>query len=92
MTYREEINAIIGNLTEELASIEHERWSHWQRYMHSMGRRQPDGSLIIPAELVQRWDRQAATSYNSLSSEEKESDRQQVGRYLPIILAAVSEG
>lgn len=81
-------DAILHGLMDELAAIEHERWSHWQRYMHSMGIRQKDGSLILPAELVERWDRQAATDYDDLSTKEKESDREQVSRYLPIIGAA----
>jgi len=89
MIERRQIEFLFGSLTEELASIEHERWSHWQRYMHSMGVKQADGSLTIPAELVQRWDRQASTAYSELSVEEKETDREQVVRYLPLILGAL---
>ncbi|MFF3657341.1 hypothetical protein [Streptomyces olivochromogenes] len=71
---------------EELASVEHERWSHWQRYLHSQCvRDNDDGSLIIPAVLVQRWEQQMNTPYSELSEKEKESDREQVRRYLPII-------
>lgn len=73
-------------LLEELASIEHERWSHWQRYVHGRGIRQLDGSLVIPADLFQRWERQIATAYSNLSEEEKESDREQVRKYLPAIM------
>ncbi|MFI6853940.1 hypothetical protein [Streptomyces sp. NPDC050416] len=70
---------------EELASVEHERWSHWQRYLHSRCSRQSDGSLTIPAELVLRWESQMDTPYAELSEAEKESDREQVRRYLPVI-------
>ncbi|CAA2155306.1 hypothetical protein MBRA_00960 [Methylobacterium brachiatum] len=72
-------------LIEELAAIEHERWSHWQRYVHGKAVRQPDGSLILPAELVERWERQFGSRYEDLPEDEKESDREQVRRYLPVL-------
>jgi hypothetical protein len=76
-------------LIEQLAVAEHERWSHWQRYMHEQCREEPDGSLVIPADLVRRWDRQMRSSYADLSESEKQSDREQVLRYLPIIATAL---
>ena len=72
-------------LVDRLAAIEHERWSHWQRYMHGKATRQEDGALLIPAGLVARWEQQIATAYADLSAEEQESDREQVERYLPLI-------
>lgn len=78
----------IDDLVEVLADIEHQRWSHWQRYMHKQCERQPDGSLTIPAGLVVQWERQSATSYPNLSDSEKNSDREQVMRYLPVVLDA----
>lgn len=77
-------------LVEDLASIEHERWSHWQRYLHEQCLRCEDGSLVIPAELVARWEKQMATTYNDLDEQEKESDREQVYRNLPVLIAAVT--
>jgi hypothetical protein len=74
-----------SDLLEALASVEHERWSHWQRYVHSKCVRGIDGSLTIPAELVARWTAQMDAPYAELSDEEKESDREQVRRYLPLI-------
>jgi len=76
----------LEDLTEKLAAIEHERWSHWQSYMHSKCKNSPDGSLIIPPELAEHWNRQMSTPYNRLAMSEKESDRAQVQRYLPLIL------
>ena len=76
-------------LVEQLAAAEHERWSHWQSFLHEQCVEQPDGSLMIPPHLVDRWSSQLSTSYENLSEEEKESDREQVRRYLPIILSAV---
>ena len=73
-------------LFEKLAAIEHERWADWQRYMHKQCR--PivrTGALIIPVELVEKWERQIATPYAELSETEKESDRDQVRRYWDLI-------
>jgi hypothetical protein len=75
-------------LLEKLARIEHERWSHWQRYVHEKGSRNSDGSLTIPADLVAHWERLIATPYAQLTDEERESDRDQVRRYLPIVAEA----
>lgn len=72
-------------LLDLLAGIEHERWAHWQRYVHEQCERRPDGSLVIPSELVDRWEHQIATPYAELSEAEKESDKEQVRRYLPVI-------
>ncbi|MFJ3673282.1 hypothetical protein ACIPSE_43170 [Streptomyces sp. NPDC090106] len=82
----------MDQLMEELADVEHERWSHWQRYVHSRCVRHSDGSLTIPAELVQRWESQMATPYAELSESEKESDREQVRRYLPLLVRAFGPG
>lgn len=72
-------------LREQLAAIEHERWSDWQRYVHRSCWREPDGSLTIPAHLVERWERQIITPYAELSEAEKQKDRDQVDRYWPLI-------
>lgn len=86
------IEKTLLGLLETLASIEHERWSHWQNYMHSKCIPQSnDGALLIPADLVKRWEKQSATPYSELTEEEKESDREQVRKYLPIILTALRE-
>lgn len=78
-----------NKLIEELAAIEHERWAHWQRYLHSKCLKNQDGSLVIPAELVARWDKQMNTDYAHLTQNEKQSDREQVEKYLPLLLTAV---
>lgn len=79
----------MSELTEVLAAIEHERWSHWQRYMHGKCVRGPDGSLTIPPDLVEQWERQSSTPYSELSETERESDRDQVRRYLPVVMEAL---
>lgn len=68
-----------------LAAIEHKRWSHWQNYMHGKAVHRNDGTLVIPAELVEQWERQAKTEYSDLSDAEKESDREQVRNYIPAV-------
>ena len=75
-------------LLEQLAAIEHERWAHWQRFMHGKGERTPDGSLVLPADLVAKWERLIETPYAQLTDNERESDREQVRRYLPVVAQA----
>lgn len=82
-------DALIDSLLERLAAIEHERWARWQKYLHEKGVKQPDGSLLIPAELVERWERQIETPYAELTEIERESDREQVRAYLPVIKGAL---
>lgn len=80
-----------ADLLDRLASIEHERWAHWQRYVHDQGTRQPDGSLLLPAALVARWEEQIDTPYSELSAREQRSDQDQVKRYLPVIREALAD-
>ncbi|UYK72914.1 hypothetical protein [Xanthomonas sacchari] len=79
------LDQILDKIIEELAAIEHKRWAHWQSYLHSLCSLQNDGSLVIPSQLVERWERQIATTYKNLSEDEKESDRDQVREYLKVI-------
>jgi len=79
---------------EVLADIEHQRWSHWQKYMHSKMVEHSDGKgewMCLPVELFHQWERQIATEYADLSEAEKQSDRDQVERYLPAINTLMSE-
>lgn len=78
-------------LREELAALEHKRWAKWQKYLHSVANANLDGSLKIPSELVQRWERQIRMEYADLSETEKDSDREQVDAYLPIIKRFVGQ-
>jgi len=80
-----------AELLEALASIEHDRWSHWQKYLHSRAKKQSDGSLVIAPEDVERWEKQMNSPYEILTDEEKDSDRKQVMNYLPIVERWFSE-
>ena len=81
----------IEQLREVLARIEHDRWSHWQSFLHQQGERDDSGNLVLPRHLVERWERQMRTPYGELSDAEKESDRDQVDRYLPEVVRYFSK-
>jgi hypothetical protein len=63
----DEASKFLDGLVERLAAIEHERWSHWQRYMHGKATKQADGSLLIQPDLVKQWDRKLHTKYAQIS-------------------------
>ena len=74
------------DLIEKLADIEHQRWSDWQKYVHDKcGYSGKIKMYCIPTDLFDRWERQIRTDYKDLSEAEKDSDREQVKRYLPLI-------
>lgn len=72
-------------LIDLLANIEHQRWAHWQNYLHSQCEAQDDGALLIPAHLAKRWKRQIKTPYSDLTLPEQKSDIEQVMKYIPTI-------
>lgn len=72
-------------LIEQLAEKEHAGWSHWMEYLFSVCIREPGGALVIPAEFVERWQRQLQTPYPLLTENEKQSDRNEVAHILPLI-------
>ncbi|MEU9616964.1 hypothetical protein AB0D56_36410 [Streptomyces sp. NPDC048209] len=76
---------------DRLAAIEHDRWAHWQQYLHDQCERRDDGSLVIPAELVSQWEEQIRTPYEELAPEVQESDREQVQRYLPTVIEILTD-
>lgn len=74
------------DLREQLAALAHdEQWTGWMEYLFGLSRRNPDGSVTIPAEHVARWMRQMATPYAQLSEQEKNSDREEADRVLALI-------
>lgn len=82
-------NNWIDEFIEKGAALEHDRWAKWQKWMHG---RVYDSSesinphlKVIPTEDFNRWERQIATKYEQLSDNEKESDRIEVRKYLPLI-------
>jgi len=80
----------IKEFIENGAALEHNRWASWQKYLHSLCKKNADGSLLIPKDRVARWERQLKTSYSDLSEEEKEFDRIEVRKYLPFLPKQIS--
>lgn len=72
-------------LLEKLAAIEHERWADWQTWVHKVINEGVEGTTL--EQFMERWDKQIATPYAALSEAEKQSDRDQVMRYWPLLLA-----
>lgn len=74
-------------LREKLAAIEHERWSDWQRYMHSkmLTNDNEDKYYHLKNMWFKRWQRQIETPYANLTDQEQASDMEQVDRYWPLI-------
>lgn len=72
-------------MREKLAALAHERWIGWMSYMLAKCVKNSDGSITIPAPLVQRWTRQMNTPYAELPEGEKESDRVEADLILALI-------
>lgn len=77
----------MDELIEQLADKEHASWANWMGYLFSLCVHNADGTATIPASRVQHWQRQVATPYAMLSEREKESDRIEVRKILPLIEA-----
>lgn len=82
-------------LIEQLADIEHQRWSDWQQHLHEnicFTDQITGTALVIPTQHVDRYWRLIRTPYADLPTEElKQSDRDQVTRYFPLIVEFVAE-
>jgi hypothetical protein len=74
-----------AQLLERLAAAEHDSWARWMRWVYRVSRTNRDGTVTIPADLARRWLRQLDTPYARLSEDEKEKDREEVRRILPVI-------
>lgn len=81
-------------LKEKLAAMEHERWADWQKWVHDKCVEHSNGEgkwVCFPSEDFTHWQRLIETPYAELSDFEKDADRKEVGRYLPLITAAYAE-
>ena len=76
---------------ETAAALEHERWADWQRYVLKCCYAGADGTLVIPRPLVESWQRQCELPYAKLSPQEKEADRKEVRKYIPLIEVLISQ-
>lgn len=74
-----------NELRESLASIEHDRWSRWMKYLFTKGSVSKDGTFIIDKESYDRWVRQSETDYDDLTTPEKDSDRKEADNTLDVL-------
>jgi len=72
----------VNELREEVAAVQHEIWSHWMKYMLSVGEYKDDETWVMPKEKLKRWKRQMNTSYADLTDGGRESDRHQADKVL----------
>lgn len=70
---------------ESIAAIQHDIWSHWMKYLFSVSAANPDGSVTIPANNVERWRSQMRTEYKDLSHAEQQSDREQAEKVMSVL-------
>ena len=54
------------------------------KHLFGLSKKNEDGSVTIPALLVDRWTRQMNTEYKDLSDAEKDSDRAEADRMIEI--------
>ena len=69
------------------AAAQHEILANWMKWLFSIChevRNGPGvtGSVVIPPELVRRWQRQIVTPYDKLSAKEQESDKREADKAL----------
>lgn len=70
---------------EAVASIQHDIWAHWMKYLFSVCYVNHDGTVTIPADKAIRWKRQMNTEYAKLSDKEQESDRHQADKVIGVL-------
>lgn len=76
---------------DALASISHEIWAHWQKYLHDQCEVMSDGSLKIPSILVTKWEEQINLDYEQLTLQEKNSDIEQALKFKEVFLKMMNE-
>ena len=75
------------SLEEQLADLEHASWSRWMVYLFNTCGLNNDGTVTIPKDLVDRWEKQTLTDYKDLTEHEKQMDRDEIQPILTLILA-----
>lgn len=76
---------------DTLATISHEIWAHWQKYLHNQCEVMSDGSLKIPSALVAKWNEQINLDYEQLTQQEKNSDIEQALKFRDIFCKMMTE-
>ena len=75
----------VAKMLDEIASLQHEIWSHWMQYLFEVSLQNDDGTIIIPVDKVERWKRQMITRYVDLSDDERKSDLEQARKIMDLI-------
>ena len=70
---------------EKLAEYAHAAWAGWMKYLFEKSSCHEDGSVTIPPDLVERWQRQASTLYADLPANEQASDLEEADKMLTIM-------
>lgn len=73
------------SLRERLAEYSHRSWANWMAYLFGKSVMHEDGTVVIPANLVTRWNRQSFCEYRWLPESEKGSDRLEADKILDIV-------
>ncbi|MEP7292285.1 MAG: hypothetical protein ABI835_10900 [Chloroflexota bacterium] len=74
-----------NEVREALSEVSHDIWSHWMRWMFTIGVFNEDGTWTMPAAKVVRWQGQMETPYAALTEREKDSDREQADKILAVL-------
>jgi len=75
----------VNDLRERLATLAHEQWSGWMKYLFEKCFHNNAGECVIPLWAEERWRHQVDTAYADLTEEEKESDRKEADRVVAIL-------
>jgi len=73
-------------MREKLASLQHDIWSHWMKYLFSCCEKTNSGNCLIPKDKVNHWGRQMKLKYNKLTEKEKDSDRHQADKIIKLLI------
>lgn len=78
------VNETKAETLEALSDLEHDSWARWMEHLFKVSKKNSDGTVTIPKDKVDRWERQVETDYEDLSNKEKESDRKEVRKFLKV--------
>lgn len=75
-------------LRDKLAAYAHdESWTGWMEYLFGKCVPGDEGTLIIPADLVDRYQQLMNTSYDKLSTAARQSDLAEADKMIAIVVA-----
>ena len=74
-----------NKLVEKIAEQSHKGWSRWMKYLFENGFMDFDGGFVINSSSVEKWIVKMNLPYETLSEQEKESDRFEAEKYIEIL-------